>query len=830
MNNLSKILLAVLMVTATSLPVAAQSPLVINELMQSNIDEVSDDLNDFPDSWVELYNTTSEPISLANYKIGTKIDENNQPVNAWQLPSNVVVPAYGYQLVYCDKSWDKLIERLNYLKFIGQITADDVEEGKLHTNFRLESGKGCVVYLFKDGVLDESASVVDSLKKQPAPNIAYGREFDGSAKWGYELAPTPGKANGGGLTKKKILGQPIFSDSGFVKTNDNPLELTLSLPEDSPEGTYICYTLNGKEPTTNDFHYTGPITITQSTVVRAKTFCDGYLSPRSNTQSYIFLDHALTLPVISIVTDDYYLNDPGFGIFPNNEGGSFFERENWRRPINFEYFEGESTRSILNQLCETRIGGAFSRQYSRKTMIVYANKRFGEKLFDHEFFPDQKPGLHKFKSLLLRNAGNDYDYLYMRDAMTQRLMGSNADMDWSAWSPAIVFINGQYHAMLNIRERSEEDFVYTNYNGLEDIDLIENWEEDGVKAGDFKNWAAFDDFYRNKRGKNMADYEKWMDCREFMNLMMMNLFYSNLDFPSGNIVAWRPRTEDGRWRWIAKDVDYAMGYRGHGDLPYNFETLKWFYNPNYSDVFDWGNDPQWTELFRNLMELQDFRNEFIERYAIYTGDFMNYDGMHRVWDPMYEKIKEELEPFCRAINNLTLYTKYGDEMAYVDDWIRFRTDEFTNQLCSFYGLESPLPLTITKNYSLDTLTFNDHKLSQGSYQGRYFKGHPINLKAVPTEDSIITGWLINQDNTKTTVAGAELNWMMPDCNNLTIEPICKLKGDFDNNGIVDQADVDLLVSAIMSNTTSGGTTEYDLNNDKKVNAADLVKLVSIVNK
>ena len=32
MNNLSKMMLAVLMMTATSLPVAAQSPLVINEL------------------------------------------------------------------------------------------------------------------------------------------------------------------------------------------------------------------------------------------------------------------------------------------------------------------------------------------------------------------------------------------------------------------------------------------------------------------------------------------------------------------------------------------------------------------------------------------------------------------------------------------------------------------------------------------------------------------------------------------------------------------------------------------------------------------------------
>ena len=348
-------MLAVLMMTATSLPVAAQSPLVINELMQSNIDEVSDDLNDFPDSWVELYNTTSEPISLANYKIGTKIDENNQPVNAWQLPSNVVVPAYGYQLVYCDKSWDKLIERLNYLKFIGQITADDVEEGKLHTNFRLESGKGCVVYLFKDGVLDESASVVDSLKKQPAPNIAYGREFDGSAKWGYELAPTPGEANGGGLTKKKILGQPIFSDSGFVKTSPDPLELTLSLPEDSPEGTRIYYTTNGKEPTIYDYLYEGPLYIDRTTVVRAKTFCDGYLSPRSNTQSYIFLDRALTLPVISIVTDDNYLYHPSIGIFPNNDTDYRRDHDNWRRPINFEYFEGEGTKGILNQLCETRV-------------------------------------------------------------------------------------------------------------------------------------------------------------------------------------------------------------------------------------------------------------------------------------------------------------------------------------------------------------------------------------------------------------------------------------------------------------------------------------------
>lgn len=840
MNKYFRYRLVALIVATALFPVAAQSQLIINELMQSNIDCCMDDQNDFPDSWVELYNPSDAPVSLAHYKIGTKIDKDNKPVKAWQLPNNVSVPAKGYQLIYCDKSYDKLVEDLSFKKILeGGLQDAEKETLRLHTNFRLESGKGCVVYLFKDGVYDAQASMADSLKKQPAPNIAYGRETDGSGKWGYELTPTPEGANMGGVVDiKQILGAPVFSDSGFVKTTVTPFELTLTKPKKTPEGAQIYFTMNGKEPTTNDYLYTGPLYIDHTTVIRAKLFCDGYLSPISSTQSYIFLDHELKLPVISIVTDDNYLNDETIGIFYNNETESRRESDNWRRPINLEYFEGEGTKGILNQLCETRVAGGFSRSFDRKTLIIYANKRFGEKFFDHEFFPDQKPGLHKYKSLSLRNAGNDYDYLYMRDAMTQRLMATNTDLDWQAWSPTIVFINGVYYAMLNIRERAEEDNIYANYDGLEDIDLIENW--DNLKEGTMDNWNQFDAFYRENTNHTMAEYEKWMDCQEFMNLFMMNLFYSNLDFPAGNIVAWRPRTEGGRWRWIAKDVDYAMGYHDGGEIPYNYPTLKWFenkekqLNPNntFDPNFDWGaNDPYWTLLFRNLMKDPTFKSKFVERYAIYTGDFMNYEGMHRVWDPMYNKIKDELYFFCAAAQNWKLYNNYDAEMEYVDNWIQLRTDEFTRQLCEFYSLESPYPLTISKNEAIDSLFFNDHRLSQSCYDGRYFRDHPIKLKAVPSKYHVITGWRINQDGAESTQQGAELNWMMQACNLLSIEPICKKKGDFDDSGNVDQTDINLMVSAVMrTKTDTTDYSEYDLNGDKKVDAADLVTLVSIVNK
>lgn len=278
--------------------------LVINELMQSNIDCIMDDLHEFPDSWVELYNNSDEAIDLKDYQIGTQKD------SAWPLPSQTI-EAKGFITVYCDK-----------------------EENKLHTDFRLESGKGCVVYLFKGN--EAVDSLPEALKKMPAPNIAYGRKTDGSSEWGYQLTPTPGAANCGEICDEKhILGEPIFSEHGRVMTTSKDFSLTLSLPKDAPEGTQIRYTTNGKEPTKDSELYTEAISINDSYSIRAKLFCDGWLSPRSTVQSYIFLDRDMTIPVISITTNDDYLNGKE-GIFRVNSKAN---QVNWRRPINFELFD-----------------------------------------------------------------------------------------------------------------------------------------------------------------------------------------------------------------------------------------------------------------------------------------------------------------------------------------------------------------------------------------------------------------------------------------------------------------------------------------------------------
>lgn len=751
--------------------------LVINELMQSNIDCIMDDLHEFPDSWVELYNNSDEAIDLKDYQIGTQKD------SAWPLPSQTI-EAKGFITVYCDK-----------------------EENKLHTDFRLESGKGCVVYLFKGN--EAVDSLPEALKKMPAPNIAYGRKTDGSSEWGYQLTPTPGAANCGEICDEKhILGEPIFSEYGRVMTTSKDFSLTLSLPKDAPEGTQIYYTTDGREPTKSSKLYTEAISINDSYSIRAKLFCDGWLSPRSTVQSYIFLDRDMTIPVISITTNDDYLNGKE-GIFRVNSKAN---QVNWRRPINFELFDEPDKASVLNQICETRIMGGQSRDWARKSMAIYSNKRFGAKRLEYEFFPDQRPGVTNFKSIMLRNAGNDIDGLYMRDAIMQRSMAEHADLDWQAWRPAVVYINGEYHCMLNIRERSNDDNIFTNYNELEDIDMIEIAQENNkmvgeVKAGTSENYDKFVKFY-SERGHTLAEYAEWIDWKEYINLMAMNLYFNNQDFPGNNIVMWRPRTEDGKWRWISKDTDFGLGLYGK---EVEFNTIKWLYDFNHTYDRDrkWANTKEATMLFRNLMEDPDFNREFIDRSLVYMGDFLNEKGVRAIWDPMYELVKDELLIHRDELNPPNPWSWWGggnneknieNEVNNVRNWLSKRTDYYRKCLCDYYKVGTLASMTVNKdmeNAAEGHILFNGVELSNGTFDGKFIVGRKITLEPGEASTLNVTGWEVTADGTSNNYQGARLEFEMPQCNKLAIKAL------FDTTGI-----------SIIPTSDTKSQDVYDLNGRK----------------
>lgn len=664
----------------------ARADLQINEIMQSNIDRVLDDLNDFPDSWVELYNSGSSAVNLADYALGlTPLAED-----AYVLPEHTLA-AGDFILIYCDK--------------VGK---------SFHTPFRLDTGKGGAVYLFKNG---KEADAVVNISKMPTPNVAQGRLNEKSDEWGFLVKPTPSAANCG-VFATDILPEPIFSHSGSV--NPKPFDLDITVPDECPGKTVIRYTLDCSEPTESSPIWNGKLYVDSTLVVKAKLFCDSYLSPFSTTHSYIFLDRNATLPVVSISTDSLYLYGDKLGItvagtyHPKNKN---FEYK-WRRPINIEFFETEQSPSVINQLCETRIKGQSSRYVPLQSLALYAHKRFGNKRFTHEFFPDDAPGLTDWTSLELRNSGNDFYYLYFRDALMQYSVAKNVDVDYQFYRPTILIMNGEYKGIINLRSRTNEDLIYTTYNGLEDIDVIEKNVE--LKAGSMEKFDEFKAFYSSS-DHTLDDYRRYIDVDEYTNMMLTHILYDNKDFPGNNIICWRPRTDDGRWRWILKDTDTGLGLN---DTPSDFKIFNWLYDPNFDSYFNWANKPEHTLLFRQLLDILEYKSLFIDKCAIYLGDFMSVKSVLDRMHSMYGVIKQEL-PHHRKLYNKEEYSLNIDR---VTNWYTNHVPFLYGHLAEFFNLGKPVPVRINKGEETGyTIVVNGIELATGQFDGQYFHGMTLNI-------------------------------------------------------------------------------------------------------
>ena len=743
--------------------------------MQSNVECIMDDIKEFPDSWVELYNPTDAAINLKDYKISNK----NKVKKAWQLPDQEV-PADGHVIIYCDK--------------------EGKEDNRFHTDFRLESGKGCTVYLFKGKDAEPVDSLPADMKKMPAPDVAFGRETDGADKWGYQVTPTPGKANTGEICDAKhILGAPVFGKDGFVTSGDAAFQLELSLPDGAPEGTVIRYTTDGSEPTSKSTQYTNPINITKTKVIRAKLFCDGWLSPMSTAQSYIFHPKEITLPIFSVQTNDKYLNDKEIGLFANNNSKEDKKTHDWRRPVMIEFFPAEGNNSAFNQLGETRIQGGQSRSNALKSMVFYANKRFDpdHKRYSYEFFPDQKPGITEFKSFSLRDGGNDFGDLYFRDLIIQRTMADHVDLDWQAGHSAVLYINGEYMGMLNIRERSNEDNIYSNYNGLEDIDMVEISHEkiDNVDQflEEFKGsedetfYNAFKAFYSEK-GHTKAEYEQWMDVSEYLNIMIMNLFYGNIDFPGNNIVFWRPNDDDTEsglpkiWRFIVKDTDFGLGLYNRQN---NYNTIDLLYHPEKYPNDNWAFTEPATLLIKNMLEDKGILDMFIDKCCVYMGDFMNGKGTGETIDLIKAEAMEEFVAHRDKYNSGWGWWGPVDNRSDIENkfnaakqWAEGRPNNFYKHIGDKWNLGTAFPVTINKGVVElpETVTVNGIKLSEGVFDGKFFPNRQLTITATAPEGKTIAGWKVTTTPTSGSkqtknYEGSKLELTPANCKSMSIEVI-----------------------------------------------------------
>lgn len=699
----------------------SESAICINEILSANASTNIDSyFNDFSD-WIELYNSGEDPVDLAGCFL---TDDLTNPLK-WEIPSYVIIQPGGYKIFWAD--------------------GEDVYR---HTNFGLKMEGGEISLYSSLGVLIDSFAYGVQL-----PDVSFGRQPDGGPDRFYFGEPTPGASNGTqGVFPPVTADPPDFSLTGGFYTGSQVIELSTISPT-----AVIKYTLDGSKPTDVSTIYTGLINIDSTTVIRARTFDIDYLPSPVITHTY-FIDETVTLPVISIATDPDNLWDNDIGIYawgdnydpdhPPYYGANFWE--DWERPISLEFYETDGSLGFsLNAGVE--IYGGVTVAAPQKSLAIYAKDKYGTDEINYKIFNDKS--VNTFKRLVLRNSGQDWPLTMFRDGMMQTLLVGQTDIDYQAYRPAIVFLNGEYWGIYNIREKIDGYYPESNYDiAHNNIDLLNHDNDDvNIMEGDDVHYDSLLDFINTNDMTLTANYEyieTQMDVNEYLNYQISEIYFANEDWPGVNVKFWRPKTADGKWRWILFDTDFGFNI-GQGYGEYDCNMLE---HATATDGPSWPNPPYSTFLFRKLLENADFRNDFIQRFAAYLNTAFDPDRVIGIIDNLKSNIEPEIprhsDMWGGQPDNFMGFTSFSDEIEWetnIDVMRNFAEERpfyVRQHIIDYFGLSEEMvefTLNVSPAGSGKILT-NTVAIPGPSFTGPYFKEVPIQLKAVPNIGYRFVAW------------------------------------------------------------------------------------------
>ena len=595
----------------------------------------------------------------------------------------------------------------------------------LHANFSLSS-EGESLFL-----TDASNNIIHKTDGRSVPNNkSRGLLEDGSGTWAFYEQPTFGYAN---TTKAYLTDSAcaVFFDppGGFYAT-DTVVMLTSNV------GGPIYYTTNGEVPTPESDVFTEPIEVYKTTVIRAIAFSDSLLSGQPSTQSYLFVRQDINLPVFSLVTDPYNLYDYNYGIYvegPNaatedpHYGANY--HQDWERPMHVELYWTDG-RQILNQDAGVKIAGAWSRASAQKSFALHARGAYGNDSFD--FHPFNSKEISHFRSFLLRNSGNDIYSTMFRDAMITGLV-RNRNIDIQAYRPSVVYLNGSYWGILNMREKISKYYLEDNhsYVSSDDVDLLES--QGSVIEGGNSHYRSMNSFLTSNSMANDNNYEyvkTIIDVDEFMEYMVLEIYCNNGDWPGNNVKFWHPQMPDGRWRWVAYDTDFGFGLY---DSEYDNDML--------SSCID--NSAVSATILRKLLANSQFKRDFINRFADRFNVEFSPAVVTAYIDSLANDISDEIVYHNRkwkAIGN------WKENVNAMKTFARNRPQYMRDYIRSRFSVGNDVSLTVNVSDSnAGYVQLNSLIIDEFPWKGTYFAWNPIVLRAIPAQGYRFVRWIENDE-------------------------------------------------------------------------------------
>ena len=509
------------------IPILGTSQLVINELCSSNDNVIEDEFGESSD-WIELFNNTNAAIDLEGFYLSDDDDE----LTKWQFPS-LTLPPQEYLLIFA--------------------SGLDLCQTWCHTNFKLSADGEKLFLSNANGDLIDNITFPAIITDQ-----SYGRVSDAGMDWAFFTTPTPDFSNNM-ATIIEVAQSPKFSET--PRFSQTSLEVMITCEEPNCN---IRYTTDGSEPTQSDPSVSGPITVDATQTIRAKVYVPQFLPSEIVTQTY-FIQTNHHLSIMSLVSDPFYLFDWEMGILvdgPNAEvdwphyGANFWE--DIEIPMAVEYFENENLSAQFNLGAKTH-GGKDARTKPMKSIRLLGKTSFGDERIDYPFFSNKN--ITSFKRLVLRNASGDYNFTHFRDAYLQRyFIDEGLDLDVLAYKPLVVYLNGEFYGVMNLREKNDRFYIQDNFGvDPDNLDLLE--EDTLVTEGSLEDFLMKKEFLEQS---NLADdvvyaeAAEYFDVKNIADYFIVQTAVNNTDWPNNNLKYWRSRTSDSKYRYLLFDLDVSI--------------------------------------------------------------------------------------------------------------------------------------------------------------------------------------------------------------------------------------------------------------------------------
>lgn len=545
---------------------------------------------------------------------------------------------------------------------------------------------------------------------------------------------------------------PTFSEpGGYYTSRAKTVEIT------APEGYTVRYTTDGSVPTKRSTEYKSAIKITvdkgEGMTIRAACFdSDGKLTGQVITHTYISAKAEAGLHyTVMLSCDEDDLKAMYSDVHAKVE-----------RAAHAEILAPDGTR-IISQDVGLRLFGGSSRTLPQKSFKIIARKDgyFGEDTpyvglgtFTYPFFPERTviagknagKVLDKYDGLILRNGGNDALLstaadpdrpTLLRDGIANEFIAKYAPHVQMSYAHfAVVYLNGEYYGILELRENQNEDYIKRLY-GVDDNDVVVvkseldttrackdhangagcrfcgSWffyetDEEAAAQKEMQDWIALCKKAAGAVNASEAEYRKIfteveskLDIRNALEYMAAACYLVNTDWPHNNIRVWRYTgapvdgiaITDGKWRFATRDMDFTMNRYDKGAPLPEIETTPTV------DMFEWvlsnyvegyGDSQQYNDalylqgLFAFLMRDDTFRADFAELCRTLASEEANaylMDLYRTAYDQVYPIMGDHIDRWSGYAHNMIPDARSWRKAAQrIESFIKARPAQFLGHL------------------------------------------------------------------------------------------------------------------------------------------------------